>query len=457
MTISDRKHSPLVLNIASPMAAGFAGCLLIGAVISWALISIAYEDLIKRQITAESTLLRKNVDRLKIVGVVDAIDFRLMQTADEDPFAVYLVTDRNNKKVTGNIETWPAVCHSTPENLGWRRFKTVIDGQSRPVLMRSEVIDNYYCLMVGRRMDASRRFLLSSGFTLLGVGLTTLFALIIISRFLGRRVMSRFRRINSAIDAFKGGDTRARTKETHHDEIGVLGERVNDMLDTLERQIAHLNEISRIMAHEFRTPLSQIKTNLTALDQDATNSERIEKSLVQLDGLLVLSRDLLEIAMHESVYAAPRKVIDLAEIVTEVVDAYEETTAAAGIIIETKLQQTRVLGEKWLLMRLVSNLMENAIEAAQCGEIAIATFESGAKSFLEISDNGSGVPCQTLDQLIDASEQLRNDATQETAEKNGIGLRIVRAVAVRHGAQIALLDKQPGLGIKISFARPPVE
>ena len=96
-------------------------------------------------------------------------------------------------------------------------------------------------------------------------------------------------------------------------------------------------------------------------------------------------------------------------------------------------------------MRMVANVVDNALKFAPLGgKVSISLTHSGADAVLEIADNGKGMAAEFQDNAFERF--ARADAAQQTPG-HGLGLTLVRAIALRHGLHISLENNNPGLRV----------
>lgn len=433
----------LAVRLVAPLTAIFASCLLVGGLVSWQVISAAYERQVQREIDADFIILQQRVNRLKVVAVIDAIDYRLARTGLINPDAYYLVTEPDGTVVTGNLADWP---DGIAPGAGWARVRAQTSLGRKAILARGEVVDDHYHLLVGRSLAPANAFRTMVAGVLLVIGLTILAVGGATALLASRRLAARFSDISETISWFRRGEHAARVPVRGDDEIAELGRRVNELLGTLERQIGHLKNLSSTMAHEFRTPLSRIRKVL----REGRDEDAVGAALEEVEGLLSLSTGLLEIAEHESAVERRQKLVDLADILNRARPLLDGQALEKGVDLVWQIAPAPMLGEEWLLVRLVTNLVENAIEATPSGgRVTVSCASQQARAVLTVSDCGAGVDAPDIDTMI-----ARHAGADVAAApgKHGLGLKLVRAITLRHGGRIRLERRTDGLTLRVSFA-----
>jgi signal transduction histidine kinase len=161
-----------------------------------------------------------------------------------------------------------------------------------------------------------------------------------------------------------------------------------------------------------------------------------------LDGLLLLARSQAGIGARESA--------DLAGIAAAALDAARERTR--DLAIDTDLRPAPVSGEPVLLERMIGNLVDNAVRYNQPdGQLALSTSTADGRAVLRISNTGPEIPPDKAQTLLEPF--VHGQATRIRTDGLGLGLSIVRAIALAHQGRIAI-TAQPGGGLDITVELP---
>jgi two-component system sensor histidine kinase TctE len=118
-----------------------------------------------------------------------------------------------------------------------------------------------------------------------------------------------------------------------------------------------------------------------------------------------------------------------------------------------ELEVAPVNGEPHLLGELAANLLENALNYTPAGgEVTVRTGRRDGQSFLEVEDNGPGIPESERDRVFERFHRVRGTIGEGT----GLGLAIVREIARRHGAGVDIRTPRSGVGtvVAVSFPAP---
>ncbi|MEV0895281.1 ATP-binding protein [Actinoplanes sp. NPDC049802] len=236
------------------------------------------------------------------------------------------------------------------------------------------------------------------------------------------------------------------------DELAVLGRTIDDMMDRIAVGYEAQRRFAADASHELRTPLAVQRTlievgmaeQLTAdqlgllTTQLLATNERNERLI---EGLLVLSE-----SDRGLVARAPLR---LDRIVADVLAAHRARAADAGVTITSDLRPRLVLGERILLERLVTNLVQNALKYNRPdGTIDVRV---GGEPALVVTNTGDDVPPEDVSALFEPFRR-RTAARIDHSGGAGLGLSIARSITQAHGGLItASSTGRDGLTVQVSF------
>jgi len=234
------------------------------------------------------------------------------------------------------------------------------------------------------------------------------------------------------------------------DEFSRLGQTLNDLFARLEASFESQRHFVANAAHELRTPLTAERTVLQVALRDPDAS--VDTLRAAADDVLRLGREqeklidaLLTLAGSERGIAAPQP-FDLAAIAAAV---------TTDITIETRLGPAPADGDPRLAESLVANLVTNAIRHnVPGGWAAIETATAGGRSVVRVANSGPMIPPGELERLFQPFQRLGDERVRAHNGQggHGLGLAIVRAIAIAHGAALtAIARPEGGLDITVSF------
>jgi signal transduction histidine kinase len=242
------------------------------------------------------------------------------------------------------------------------------------------------------------------------------------------------------------------------DELKDLGDTIDGLLARLEAAFGAQRNFVANASHELRTPLTVSRTTLQValsdpgLTLDALRSaceEAIDTGRQQeqiIEALLILARSQRGLEHSEQA--------DLAAIVTEVARAHEADAAGRGLHLVISTEPAIVSGDAPLLARLGSNLVENALRYnIQDGHVQVVVRSQGEGALLKVVNTGPVVRPDEIGRLLQPFQRASGDRAG-LHDGLGLGLSIVKAIAVAHGADLTLHPRETGgLDVQIVFRR----
>ena len=239
------------------------------------------------------------------------------------------------------------------------------------------------------------------------------------------------------------------------DEILPLAFATNDLLTRLQAQLAFREHFISDAAHELRTPLTALRLQARNLSDSAASAEQAALIKEVADGARRMSDmvgKLLQLARADASAPARNPVpVDLGEAIAASLRDVMPIAGEKGIDIGlVAASPERVLADPDELRTLISNLVENAVRFTQQGGVVdLSVKRTGAEVVFEVRDTGPGIPEQLLDRVFGRFVRLPGS----TAEGSGLGLPIVRAIAERCGARVALANRRDrtGLVARVAF------
>src|SRR5215475_11207986 len=281
-------------------------------------------------------------DRLRdfgLPGALAAINDRLKLAADEH--AVYLLTDPLLTPVGGNLSAWPAQVGRDP---GWYEVKVVQNGKLHATRILNVDLPADFHLLVERDIQdrAAMRDVILNG--LAWAALAALVLAVAGGMLVRRAVFRRVEIINRTAAAIVQGDLARRVPSTRSaDEFDQLTGTINEMLDQLQLLIEGIRGASDAIAHDLRTPLTEMRARLEALlrnrpPADAT-FEEIAKTMGDIDRLIAVFNALLRLAdIRSGVRRSGFRDVDLGGILADVVEFYAPMAEEKSMTLDLPVQ-----------------------------------------------------------------------------------------------------------------------
>ncbi len=243
-----------------------------------------------------------------------------------------------------------------------------------------------------------------------------------------------------------------------HDELAELATTLNGFLTRVHASSAREKQMVSDAAHELRTPLAALKTQLELAHRDTGNAEALARQLreaeTSVDRLSSLASNLLELSRletHEGTSAASAS--SLVDEFTGSVDRARTLALSRVITVDFELEVTdegsRYAIDAQAFGRLADNLFSNALNAIdEQGAIVGALSQRDGMIILRVSDDAHGMPDDFLPKAFERFS--RPDASRTTSTGgSGLGLALVKALATEAGGGATAENTHPGLAVTV--------
>jgi signal transduction histidine kinase len=225
-------------------------------------------------------------------------------------------------------------------------------------------------------------------------------------------------------------------------EIVQLAADVDAMIGRLESLLQRQSEFITHAAHELRSPLTTLYGELsyaTRHERDAHSyREAITDALDSTRRLMALADDLLLLARAERGPAPTHDPVELAQVCAQAVALVRAEAAASQVRVEVDVEPLTLQGDPLALVRLIRNLVENAVGHAPPGStVELRGRRSGQRARVRVRDYGRGVAAEDVDQIFQPFFRGRQERASDRPG-TGLGLAIADEIARRHGGSITL-------------------
>lgn len=263
-----------------------------------------------------------------------------------------------------------------------------------------------------------------------GVGLAVILLLLFVAVSAGawpvvNRLTRRLQALKLGVEQFGAGALHRRVEVTGRDEVAAVAESFNQAASRIETLVRAHQSLLANASHELRSPLARMRMAVAMLDSAAPAQQQglkreIDTNIAELDALVE------EVLLASRLDAAPTP--ERNERIELLGMAAEE---AARVDAEVDGATTVVVGEDRLLRRALRNLLENARRYGGGSEIEVGVEPRAGQALVRVCDRGPGVPEAMHERVFEPFFRLAGHAEQ--AGGVGLGLSLVRQIAVRHG------------------------
>ena len=261
-------------------------------------------------------------------------------------------------------------------------------------------------------------------------------------------IIRPIRRMTAYANAVSAGQ-RAVFPHLDHTEIGSMGRALQKMQKTLEGK-AYVERYVQQLTHELKSPLSAIRGSAELLEENVPPEQRkkflshirTEANRIQdiVDRLLTLS------ALENRRQLARRVAVDVPGLIHEVLESKQSMLLAKAVTVALEaLEPAEIIGDRFWLHQALSNLVQNALDFSPSGgEIDISVSLDDARLTIHVQNRGPTIPDYALNKVFDKFYSLRRPDSGR--KSTGLGLNLVKQVALLHGGDIRLRNR-PGGGV----------
>jgi two-component system sensor histidine kinase BaeS len=264
---------------------------------------------------------------------------------------------------------------------------------------------------------------------------------IVVTLLAGRRFTRPLRALTAAAQRMRDGDVDATVTVKRRDEIGRLAGAFNDMAATRAKVERLRTDLISDIAHELRTPLSNIRGWLEATQDGVSEpDEALIGSLLEEAMLLQhIIDDLQDLAQADAgTLRLHREPVSLAELTAQVCAAHRARADAAGVELAGDADDGDIDADPVRLRQIVDNLVTNAIRhTGPNGVVRVVGRLDTDSALIAVSDTGSGIAPPDLPHVFDRFWRAEKSRSRRTGG-SGLGLAIVRKLVEAHGGTVGV-------------------
>ena len=242
------------------------------------------------------------------------------------------------------------------------------------------------------------------------------------------------------------------------DELGRLASTFDAMLARIEDAFERQRRFTDDAAHELRTPLSLMRSQVDLTLARPRSSGAYREALQAVDGdiarMTSLVGTLLTLSRSDAgQLVAERAPFDLADTVRLVLEQYAPVAAEAGVCLQDETASAPLVADEDLLMQLLINLVDNALAHTPPGGAVVAGCRSDHGQIrLWVGDTGEGIAAEHQDRVFDRFYRIDAGRSRDRGG-TGLGLAICKAIAEAHGGTIGLTSRL-GSGTRVELVMP---
>ncbi len=253
-------------------------------------------------------------------------------------------------------------------------------------------------------------------------------------------------------------EDRTRELDVRNAEIKKQSKRISRQNDELQKEIDFKNRIFSIIAHDLRGPLSSINLYLDMASKDlpeASKKDILESTSAIARSTQILVENLLYWgrSQDKQLRIHPQDII-LESVIKDIFTLSRETARQKGVdLVLVSNQQTRLTGDREIILIILRNLISNAIKFSHRGHEVTVTVEPGPEEVrITVSDKGVGMSPEQVE-LLHSDETMLSTYGTANEKGTGLGLRLCMELVKLHGGRMQISSRM-GKGTRILVVVP---
>ncbi|MGN1062434.1 MAG: ATP-binding protein, partial [Candidatus Scatosoma sp.] len=270
-----------------------------------------------------------------------------------------------------------------------------------------------------------------------------------------RLIVRRIRSLTQAVAGISQGNYDLTVPVKGNDEITELSDNFNKMTAELQANAFLSKNFARYVSHEFKTPLSVIRSYAETVQINNENTEVGEYMgiiISETDRLTEMAKTIMELCRLDSTTLIERKdVFSPAVQIRSVLLSSQIKWSEKNISVEPDLEEFEIRGNENLTFRIWQNLIGNAIKfTEENGRIAVTLKRENGSLYFTVSDDGIGIADEDKDKVFNmffTGDKSRNK------EGSGLGLPLTKTIVEKLGGEISF-ESERGKGTAFTVALP---
>ncbi|WP_086661919.1 HAMP domain-containing sensor histidine kinase [Lentzea kentuckyensis] len=282
-----------------------------------------------------------------------------------------------------------------------------------------------------------------NGWRVVGAAAAVLLAAVGVAAFAGARITRPLRALTAAAQHLSGGSDIPPVPVRGQDEIAGLTRAFN----TMAANRAQLEQARKAMvsdvAHELRTPLSNIRGWLEAAEDGVSDLDPALVSLLLKEALVLqhVVDDLQDLAVADAgSLRLTREPVPVLAAFEQVRAAHEARAAQAGVTLSVSASPSLVVYADALRLRqILDNLVANALRYVPSGGSVEVSAAQDDGVVISVADTGAGIAAEDLPHVFDRFWRADKSRARSTGG-SGLGLAIVRKLVEAHGGSVGVIS-----------------
>lgn len=224
-------------------------------------------------------------------------------------------------------------------------------------------------------------------------------------------------------------------------EIRDLSRAIRGMKERILAMMAERTHILASVSHDLKTIITRLRLRTEFIADDELR-RKMQNDISLMDSMLRKNLEYLRTENKRSDHT----MIDLGSVTRTVADEFNDLGHRVAYAFDGKLMMRGSLSD---MLRVFTNLVENAVNHAENVEISVVELPGGAAQ-IDVSDDGPGIPDDIKSAVFEPFVRGQSGRTIGDGAGFGLGLSIVRSLVESHGGSVKMLDRAPhGLTVRV--------
>jgi histidine kinase len=286
----------------------------------------------------------------------------------------------------------------------------------------------------------------------------SVFAALLVSLFISRRIVAPVQTLNTASQHIADGRYNKRVEIAGEDELAQLATSFNQMASQLEEVENKRRQLIGDVTHELRTPLTSIKGYMEGLVDGVlpATPETYNQIHNEASRLARLVDDLQELSRVEAnAFSLDIRPTDFPSLVQTIIKRLLPQATTKRIILRSNLPANlqHVLADEDRITQVLTNLVANALQyTPEDGTVTISAIQKENEVLVSVKDTGIGIPPEHLQNLFTRFYRVDKSRSRNAGGGSGIGLTIAKHLVEAHGGHIWVESDGDGKGSTFSFS-----
>lgn len=389
--------------------------------------------------------------KAKIYSLIkQQVDIRIYIT---DQKGIIVFDSQKRKNIGLDYSKWRDVYLTLEGKYGARTTKSGVDHSSAVLYVAAPIRVDYAVmgvLTVAKPTTNITYFVHNAKLAFVSVVLIALFAASLLSYLTSWWITLPIGRLTAYAKRI-GRNIPADFPKLDSSEIGEMGKAFEQMQETLEGK-QYVERYIQHLTHEIKSPLSAIRGAAELLTEPMPKPQRdLFLSNIHSESLRIqqiVDRMLALSALESKKRIMSKENVALQSLFDEVLTSKQSLLIKKELHVDVEVQTgTTVFGDPFLLHQAMSNLVQNSIDfSPEKGTIKLRGKTGIKGTYLEVSDQGPGIPSYAMEKIFDKFFSLnRPDSNRKST---GLGLNFVKQIAKLHQGSIQVISLKEGIGTK---------